>query len=198
MSRGAAVGAVVLCAGASTRMGEPKALAELAGETFLARIVRTLAAAGTAPPVVVTAAPHETVIRAEAAGLPVRWVHNPSPGRGMLSSIQLGLAAQPGECAGALIWPVDVPLVELSTVQALLAAAAGELLVPTWQGRGGHPLFVPARLFAEALALSESESLRTLRERHALRRIEVSDAGVVRDFDTPAELSAERESRQTK
>ena len=178
-------------------MGEPKALVPLWGEPLLHRIVRTLASAGIVSPVVVTAAPHEALIRAACTELLVRWVHNESPERGMLSSIKLGIAAQPVDRAGVLVWPVDVPLVQLSTVAALLTVAADEeLAVPTWQGRGGHPLFVPARLFAEALSLSETESLRTLRARHALRRIEVGDEGVIRDFDTPAELQAAQAESQ--
>src|SRR5207248_2773915 len=83
---------VVLAAGGSTRMGRPKALLPVGDTTFAGLIVRTAQSAGAAEIVFVLGPPHGELIR---PGLPpgVRTAWNADPGRGMLSSIQTGIAA---------------------------------------------------------------------------------------------------------
>ncbi|MFO0573970.1 MAG: nucleotidyltransferase family protein [Polyangia bacterium] len=201
MTRTPAVGpvALVLAAGASTRMGTgaAKALIELGGVRMLDRVLSSLEAVGVEP-LVVIGPPHGAAIRA-ALPASVRTAWNPRPERGMLSSVQTGLGelvAAP--VMGALIWPVDVPLVQAVTVRRLLQAAqaegAGRPVLPTHAGRGGHPLWLPACRFADVLALPEGATLRELRARHPELRLEVTDAAVLRDLDTPADLAAARAS----
>lgn len=194
------VAALVLAAGASTRMGTaaPKALAEVAGASMLERVLATLAAAGVEP-VVVLGPPHGERIRGALPGSP-RTAWNPRPELGMLSSVQVGLRAlAAGAVSGALIWPVDVPLVQTATVLQLLAAAQADgaagsprLVVPSHADRGGHPLWLPAALFTEALELPADSTLRCLRERHPVLRLAVADPAVLRDLDTPEDLAAAR------
>lgn len=185
------IAAVILAAGASSRMGAVKALLPLAGESLLARIIRLARAAGVARIVPVLGPPHgETIAAALPAG--VRAVWNPDPDRGMLSSVQAalpGLFAPDEDGRGALLWPVDVPQVKLDSVQRLLAADLTQLTVPSCGERGGHPLWLPAALFPEVLALAATDSLRTLRQRHTLVRVAVEDPGVLRDLDTPSDYS---------
>ena len=122
--------ALILCAGSSSRMGQPKALCQLAGQTILGRIVATLAEVGIQSPQVIVAAPHGNAIAAwlqaqSLSSVQLRW--NLHPEDGMLSSIQCGLAQLSPSHSGTLLWPVDVPLVKAQTVQRLLDAAAGTL-----------------------------------------------------------------------
>lgn len=175
--------AVILAAGASRRMGTPKALVQAGGRPFVARIAEAARAAGCARVVVVVGPPHEAAI---AAALPAgaEAVRNPAPERGMLSSVQAGVAALAPEVAAALIWPVDVPLVAAETARAILAG--GDLVVPTHAGRGGHPVRVPRARFAELLALPPKAGLRALMT--AATRLPVDDPHVLVDFDTPADL----------
>lgn len=194
------IAALVLAAGASTRMGTaaPKALAEVAGASMLGRVLATLAEVGVEP-MVVLGPPHGEQIR---AALPdsQRTAWNPRPELGMLSSVQVGLRAlATGAVRGALIWPVDVPMVQTATVLRLLEAAQADeaaggprLVVPSHADRGGHPLWLPAALFAEALELPADSTLRCLRERHPVLRLAVEDPAVLRDLDTPADLAAAR------
>lgn len=194
------VAALVLAAGASTRMGTgaPKALAEVAGTSMLDRVLATLADAGVEP-VVVLGPPHGEQIR---GALPTaqRTAWNPRPELGMLSSVQVGLRALPaGAVRGALIWPVDVPLVKTATVRLLIEAAdtapgRPRLVLPSHADRGGHPLWLPAALFTEALELPEGSTLRSLREGHPVLRLVVADPAVLRDVDTPADLAAAQEA----
>ena len=185
------IAAVILAAGASSRMGTIKALLPLHGETLLSRIVRLGRAAGAERLVVVLGPPHgERIAAALPPGVTVAW--NPDPSRGMLSSVQAalpGLFGPAEQGRGALLWPVDVPLVALASVQRLLAADPTQLAAPCHGERGGHPLWLPAALFPEVLALPATASLRTLRARHPLTRVAVDDPGVLRDLDTPEDYS---------
>ncbi len=184
--------ALILCAGASTRMGEPKALCRLGEETLLGRIVRTLAEAAIPLPRVIVAAPHGEAIIAwlrtqHLQSLPLVW--NPNPQDGMLSSIQCGLATLAEQVTGTLLWPVDVPLVKPQTVTELLQRDRERLVVPTFGDRGGHPVWLPSARFGDVLHLPRSSSLRELRQSHPVLRVAVDDPEVVHDLDTPQALA---------
>jgi len=184
--------ALILCAGSSSRMGQPKALCQLAGQTILGRIVATLAEVGIQSPQVIVAAPHGTTIAAwlqaqSLSSVQLRW--NLHPEDGMLSSIQCGLAQLSPSLSGTLLWPVDVPLVKAQTVQRLLDAAPERLVVPTCGDRGGHPVWLPQARFAEVLALPRPSSLRALRQSHLPLRVAVDDPEIMLDLDTPDDLA---------
>ncbi len=148
---------VVLAAGASSRMGRPKALLPtgVPGETFLSRIVGTLQAGGLDDLVVVVGEVPPALVRALDAlpGL-VRPVVNPDPSRGQLSSLLTGLAVvdRPG-VMGVLVTLVDVPLVSPATVEVLLATyyrTRAPVVRPARGGRHGHPVIFDREVF-EAL-----------------------------------------------
>jgi CTP:molybdopterin cytidylyltransferase MocA len=187
----ARLGAVVLAAGAGTRMGGvAKALLRdpSGDQTFLARIVATAASAGVAAQdiVVVVAEPFAADVGREARRLGTRVVENPAPERGMASSVALGFAALAGDDAitAALLWPVDHPRVATATLATLVAAGEG---VPSHGERGGHPPLVPRRLFAALASCTvfPGGARDIVRE---LARIPVDDAGVLADVDHPADL----------
>src|SRR5688572_9175115 len=117
MLRPAMFPAVILAAGSSTRMGQPKALlpAGPGGDVFVTRLVRTFAAAG-ADDILVVVGPEAHLVRGAfaACGTPVRIIENPEPARGQLSSLLAALAIvdRPG-VQGMVVTPVDVPLVSV-------------------------------------------------------------------------------------
>jgi CTP:molybdopterin cytidylyltransferase MocA len=183
------IGCVVLAAGASSRMGEPKALLlRPDGRRFLDAIVDTARAAGVDVVVVVLGPPHAAEIEpALPAGVVV--AHNAHPERGMLSSVQVGVRALP-PLEAALVWPVDIPAVRTDTVRAVLTAAPGQVIIPTRHGRGGHPLRLPASRFGELLALGPELGLRALvhADPPAVTRLSVDDDGVLVDVDLRSDL----------
>lgn len=186
--------AIVLSAGASTRMGQPKALLlDASGRTFLQAIVDAARAGGCAGVLVVLGPPHGDAIRSALPGGVVPAV-NDEPERGMLSSVQTGLLALPETVTAAIVWPVDIPLVRPETVRAILDAHMHNIVVPTHNNRGGHPLRLPRRLFGEVLALAPERGLKQLLETHAgeVERLAVADRGVLVDFDTPEEYARTR------
>jgi len=179
---------VVLAAGRSSRLGFPKALAELEGETFVARAIRTLTEGGCGEVCVVVAPPHGATIEAVLPGVPV--VHNPEPDRGMLSSLQVGLgwAVSRPELGGVLFSLVDHPRLRASTVRCLIAAGTRRALRPVFAGRGGHPVLLDPGAVRDLLAAEPTASIRDVLG--TLEDLEVDDPGVVDDIDDLAGLEA--------
>lgn len=181
------IGAIVLAAGSSSRMGRAKADLPIGpgGRSFVDTITGTLAAAGVSAVKVVV-----------APGLPRPPEHavvNPDPSAGMLSSLKCGLGAFQDVLDAVLVWPVDHPLVERDTVVALIAAfqcTGAPVVVPTHHGRRGHPVLFAARLFPELTAADPSQGARAVVHAHDDRvELPVSDDGVVSDIDTPEDYA---------
>lgn len=188
------IAAVVLAAGASSRMGEPKALLRTpAGARYVEAIVATAQAAGCARVVVVLGPPHGSTVRA-ALPSTVEAAWNDDPARGMLSSVQAGIASLPAEVTAALVWPVDIPFVRAATVRTLVVHE-GTIVVPVHNGRGGHPLRVGRAHFAEIMELAPARGLKALLDAHAdaVVRLPVDDGGVLVDVDTPEDYARTRD-----
>lgn len=183
------VGAIVLAAGASTRMGEQKLVMPFARTTVIAHIVRELQTAPVAAVHVVTG--HETErIQHALAGFDVIYAHNPDYTRGMLSSIRVGLASAPALWTAALIALGDQPLIRAAHVRALIEAHAADperILVPGHAGRRGHPLLLPRRYSHEAQVQHDDTGLRGLLAAHAgeLTVLDLATDDVLTDMDTP-------------
>lgn len=192
MIRRLRVGALILAAGESRRMGRAKALLPLEGSTFLEVLVERFGLAGVAPMVAVlgSAAPEiRSAIKLSAA----RVVVNPDPRRGQLSSIHCGLdALRPDEVDALFIAPVDVPRVGAGTLTRMVESlGAHRLIVPTFRGRRGHPPLFSAALFPALRAAPMDRGARTVVHETSDRlEMETDDPGVVEDFDTPEHLEA--------
>ena len=195
------VAAVVLAAGASTRMGGPKALLHWRGTSLVRHAVACYDGAGCRPIVVVVAEPFGHDVAAEVASLPsVVVVSNPDPARGMLSSLQLGVAAALAAGADAVCFsPVDVPLAGPETVQAVLAAelGGGDVAIAGYEGQPGHPVRVTAAAARALLAAPATSSARDVLGAFRSALLETPDAGVVGNLNTPQDLERWHERRRS-
>jgi molybdenum cofactor cytidylyltransferase len=183
--------AVILAAGAGSRIGTNKALLQLGRATFLGRIVGTARRAGVARIVVVVGHQADEVKRALPSGAHVVILENPRPERGQLSSLHIALATL-AEARGVLAWPVDHPLVKSTTVERLLRVSTEEpakIIVPCYGGRGGHPTLFPRVVFEHLLALSPDRGAREVfaSDPEGCLRLAVDDPGVRADIDTRAD-----------
>lgn len=186
---------IILAAGASSRMGRPKALLTWRGETFLDRLIRLLGAS--CDGVIVVLGEHEAMIRQRASRLgECQVVVNPDPDRGQFSSLRLAL----NEVSGAALFiPVDMPSVAADTVAVLVEALREGFegfLLPRYQGRRGHPAacgIQGVRLLLEAPEESNAKAVIASHEPLSTA-MDLDDPGVVRDVDTPADYAALRES----
>lgn len=192
------VDAVVLAAGRSSRMGRPKPLLRIDGETFVERVVRILRAGGCERVVVVTRPDARRVAEVAAAAGAVHAV-NPDGDAEQVASLRIGLAALDDHAAAAVLLPVDHPLVRPRTVAAVIdayRARRAPVVRAVHDGRPGHPTLIDRSLFAELEDDPLPRGAETVVERY-LDRIEdvaVDDPGVVADIDTPGEYRREVEA----
>lgn len=165
--------AVILAAGASRRMGFPKTQLEWKGETYLGRLVRILGEHG----------PVTVVLREAMAVAGAQVVVNPEPERGMLSSLQLGMA---GASGAVLFTPVDFGHVREETVRGLVAAYAGEpVFNPYFDGRRGHPTIIGPTTVAGLLAMEPTGNPKDLLRTLEPGQFVCEDPGILRDVDDP-------------
>lgn len=190
VSGSAKIAGVILSAGASRRMGTPKALLRFQNETFLDRLIRLFGRV--CDPVIVVVGLHGDQIRSGIArGSEVLFAVNPNPERGMLSSLQCGLALVPAAAEAAMFLPVDHPHLDPDTIQMLAQRFASErppVTVPTYAGEHGHPVCISRSVIDELLALPADAKASDVIHRHVPSTvyIEVRDPAVITDVDDPA------------
>ncbi len=179
--------ALILAAGRSTRMGAPKATVRLPqGDTFLERILKTLAQVALRE-VIVVVNPQLEVSLAP----PVRWLDAPSDAP-QSSSLQIGLKGLQSDSDGVLVWPVDHPLVSLDTVKHVVEAfqTTGAPIVQPASPRPGHPVIFSSRLYQELLG-PLPEGARTVVARHSSGRVlvPVQDDAVCANLNTREDVA---------
>jgi len=187
---------LVLCAGRSSRMGQPKALLPTSrpGETFVGRVVHVLREGGIDDVVVVVGPETPSLSLALEGENPApRVVVNEAPDRGQLSSLLVGLRAidHPG-VGGVLVTLVDVPLIDVETVRRLREAherSRAPVVRPVRDGRHGHPVIFDRAVFDELRQADLTAGAKAVVNAH-LERIEevpVPLDGPFMDIDTPDE-----------
>ncbi len=177
---------VILAAGASRRMGRPKALLPLGKKTFLTAIAGRYRRLGLPVAVVVGS---ELGQRLPAELSWTRSVVNPRVEDGPLSSLRRGLEVLPPDAPAVIVHPVDHPLVRPATLRSLLEMHLRHpeaILVPEFRGEPGHPTLFPRTVFAELREAPLESGARWVVERKPERvvRVPVQDPGVLRNIDT--------------
>ena len=185
------IAAVVLSAGESSRMGRPKALLPIQGQTFLERIVAALTEAGLRQIFVVLGHNAESMA-GEIAHLPVNLLVNPDYCKGQLSSLQVAVRQllADEDCRGMLVHLVDHPYIDADLVNLLLQRfqTSGKLIVlPRFHGKRGHPVIFARSLFEELLRAPLDEGAKAVVNAHRAETLEVdtADEGITVDIDTP-------------
>jgi len=194
------ISAIVLAAGMSSRMGEPKALLPLGGEPMLARVLSTVRRSRAGETVVVLGFGADRV--REGVGLDATTtVINPDFARGMSSSIRVALRAARPDAAGFLIVLGDQPFVSSATLDALIErheASGAKILVPTVRGVRGNPVLVDRSLSGEMARIAGDVGCRAIFGHHRSEIVEVpvDDPGILVDIDTPEEYRRAAEALQ--
>jgi molybdenum cofactor cytidylyltransferase len=196
--------AILPAAGSSRRMGRPKLLLPVHGGPMVAAVVNALLGGG-AEEVVLVASADDVDLQGWARRAGIACAVNPDPSRGMLGSIREGIASLGGAAELArqgtilLVSPADLPNLQAETVVELvrrMLEAGAPLALPVFRGQRGHPLAIAPALIPEIDTLDPEVGLKQLRDRHvmALLEVEVQDAGVVQDIDTPEDYAAAESS----
>jgi molybdenum cofactor cytidylyltransferase len=184
---------VVLAAGFSSRLGQPKALARVHGISLLRRTV-SLAAALRAR-IIIVVPPACARHRAELRHRTVTLVRNPHRSQGLSSSVRCGLRHS-RYCSAVLLLPVDLAHLKLGDLKRLVSrwrAAPGRIFATRFGRQAGTPLILPSRLFTRALCVKGDVGLRgLLAELPAAERILVDLPSAQIDVDTVQDLAAAR------
>ena len=186
------IAGIVPCAGASVRMGRPKALLSIRGRTFVQAVVDALSGGGCEP--VLSVVSDDPLIADAARATGARVLTNQDPGEGPITSMRLALA-ELEDTEGVIYLAVDHPCVRAETVATLLDAARSTdapLVIPTYEGERGHPSFFRESLFQELMDPTLEGGARTVVHRHLDRAelVAVPDPGVRMDIDTTTEYEA--------
>jgi CTP:molybdopterin cytidylyltransferase MocA len=156
------IAAVVLAAGASTRLGEPKQLIALAGETLLERAVRIAREAGCTLVIVVLGAAHLEILANTDLGDAVHVI-NDKWQEGMASSIRLGVRTLESivkDADGVLLMTCDQPAITAAHLNLLTMKQ--ELKASRYAGRNGVPAYFPKKYFSQLMELTGDAGARTL------------------------------------
>jgi molybdenum cofactor cytidylyltransferase len=190
------VSAVVLAAGMSRRMGTPKQLLRLAGETILERTLKNVRDSQVSEIVLVLGFAADSVekeISADHVKMDrVKIVHNKDYQQGMGMSLRTGLAAVDAKSNAALIVLADQPFVSPETLDQLIAChqeSKRQIIIPIYKGFRGNPVLLDRSVFAELQSLTGDVGCRAIFGSHTedIRKLAVEDVGILLDIDSQEE-----------
>lgn len=194
-ARAPKIGALILAAGQSRRMGkENKLLAEVNGKPMVRHVADAVAASKAASMTVVLG--HEAdAVRAALADLKPSYAYNPDYAEGLSTSLKAGLAAVGEDVDGVIVCLGDMPRIGTATIDRMIAAfdpvEGRSIVVPTRRGKRGNPVLFAKRFFEEMAGVSGDVGARHLIGNHEdlAVEIEVDDESVLTDVDTPEALA---------
>ena len=183
--------AVVLSAGESSRMGRPKALLPIDGQTFIERIVAALKQTKVGK-IIVILGHNFRELEAKISHLPVKILINTDYKQGQLSSLQLAVRdlQADADCDGMLVHLVDHPYLAPALVQEMIRRfyeTKKRIIVPRYHGKRGHPVIFSNALFGELLSAPMAEGAKAVVNAHRAETLEIDtqEEGIAVDIDTP-------------
>lgn len=191
------ISAIILAAGESKRMGQPKMLLSWGKTTVLGHVISTFRQAGIEDVLVVTGGARdqvEEIIRSYG----VRSIFNSEYAGGeMLISIQRGLGAQSQQTQATLIALGDQPQIQEGTVRLIcerFKSTGSKLVVPSFQMRRGHPWLVERSLWNPLLELGPQRSPRDFlfQQAHEIEYVPVETPSILSDIDTMEDYQRSR------
>jgi molybdenum cofactor cytidylyltransferase len=189
------IGAIILAAGESRRMGRQKLLLPYAGRTVIERIADAALQSRADHVVVVTGYEPER-IHAALDGYAVTFAQNDRYAEGMLTSIRTGLAALPKDLEAFMVVLGDQPSLTPAIIDFLIdgfRASEKGIVVPWIDDDSGHPIIIDAAYREEVMTQFDDTGLRGLiyGRPEEVYRLPVTDPGVLRDMDTPEDYERE-------
>ena len=184
------IGALIVAAGMSRRMGEFKPMLSIGSISVAQRVVATLSQSGVSKIVMVTGY-NAVILERHLAGNGIIFLRNDNyEHTQMFDSVKIGLAYLQDKCDKVLFTPVDVPLFTARTVKTILDSGAS-LACPMCEGKQGHPILIANHLIPEILNDCGEHGLKGAMDRcsEPLLRIDVEDFGTIHDADTPEDFS---------
>lgn len=183
------IGAVILAAGYSSRMGAFKPGLYIGDETVISRLVGSFRSVGISDIVVVSGHNRQELLSL-INGLEVTESYNEKYPEGMFTSIQAGVQKTDKALRGFFLIPVDCPLLEAETIDLLVSQIRDDssFVVPCYRGKKGHPLYIPMKYRDEILNYNGNGGLKAITDKYdeLMIRVETGRESTVMDMDTPA------------
>jgi molybdenum cofactor cytidylyltransferase len=182
------ISAILLAAGESNRMGQPKQLMPFGQSTILEGTIDNILNSAVSETIVVLGYREEEVQKT-IARKPVKIAINPDYQQGMSASIIAGLKQIDKRARAVLIALGDQPFVNSQTINNLVEAFIankGGIIIPVYQGRRGNPVIFAIKYTGELLNLKGDVGGREIVKRHPddVLEVEVNCEGIVLDIDT--------------
>jgi len=183
---------IVLAAGLSQRMGQPKQLLKLGSQTLLSQVMLN-AIRSKLDQVIVVVSPQieqQATQILESLDKKVLIVVNTDPVRGISSSIKLGLEEVSEGARGVMVLLGDQPLVSTEVIDKLIDTFdldPKKIIVPTYNGKDGNPVIFPAESIGDLRTISGDKGAKNIIHNHLdmVIKVEVGDLGSMEDIDTP-------------
>ena len=190
--RNSRIGAVILAAGMSSRMGEVKQLLRLGEDTLLGRVVRNVRGSRADEIVLVLGYEAET-IKESVATQRLKVVINKDYRQGMGTSLRVGLSALDPGIDAALIVLADQPFVRPATLNLLMdqyQQSGAQIVIPIYKGFRGNPVLLHCSVFAEIMALTGDIGCRAIFGNHleGIVKAPVEDIGILLDLDSKEDV----------
>ena len=189
------ISGILLAAGDSKRMGEPKALLAYDGITFIDSILNKFSKIGCEPIISILGASAELICEKTKVHT-FQCFRNPNPEDGQLSSLQIAIGHLPQESMGFIMALVDHPMVKLDTYQKLFEMAKANpdnIIIPEFFGQKGHPVYFGRPFLNSILHLPLTDGARVIIHEYPddVLFLPVEDQGILKDIDTPQDYKAE-------
>ncbi len=180
--------AIILAAGESKRMREPKMLLMFSGITMIEKVLGNVTSSDIDNTLVVLGAYRQSIIEI-ISKLPVGSCFNDRYEEGMLSSVKCGFRNLPSDFEAVLVFQGDQPFIAPKVVNKLIEAyrSSGKgIVIPVYDKKRGHPILIDRKYKDEVDKLEVREGLRALAHQFSkdVLEVETDESGIIRDFDT--------------
>ncbi len=179
------IGAIILAAGGSKRLGEPKQLLAWKGESFIRHVARSAVRAGFSPVIVVTGAIIDEIEQA-LNGLPVMIQHNPDWEKGQSTSIRTGLKSLPDHCGGVVFMLADQPQIPVTLLSQLASShhqTLAPVIAPLVDGRRANPVLFDRITFKDLMGLTGDVGGRAIFSKYHVSYVPWHDSSILIDVD---------------
>jgi molybdenum cofactor cytidylyltransferase len=180
--------AIILAAGESKRMKEPKMLLAYMGMTIIEKVIENVLSSNIEKVLVVTGAESEAIIKV-ISGMQVTCCYNEHYKEGMLSSVKCGFRSLPENFEAALVFQGDQPFIKPGTIDKIITGYRKSdkgIAIPVYKEKRGHPILIDNKYRKEIENLNADEGLRSLAGRfnEDVLEIEINAQEILRDIDT--------------
>ena len=183
--------AIILAAGESKRMNEPKLLLPVNGRSMIEEVIRNVISSNIFQTLVVLGS-YRNEIAGNISHLPVRLCYNDNYRNGMLSSVKCGFDNLPEEYDAVLVFQGDQPFIRTEVTSEIIRAymeTGKGLVVPVYRNKRGHPLLLDQKYRKLIRTIPENEGLRWILANYPedISEVKVRSEGILRDIDTREE-----------